>query len=61
MFLLFYSMYNQMDKHLRDRALQHIISSELKEGCLLHYDEAFKEEKILYVKVKICILLLFFY
>jgi hypothetical protein len=49
-----------MDKHLHDCAFQRIISNELKEGRLLHYDEAFKEEKSLYAKVKICILLLFF-
>jgi hypothetical protein len=47
-----------MYKHLRDRALQRIISSKLKEGHLLHYDEAFKEGKSLYAKVKVCILLL---
>jgi hypothetical protein len=44
-----------MDKHLCDCALQHIISNELKEGRLLHYNEAFKEDKILYAKVKVCI------
>jgi hypothetical protein len=49
-----------MDKHLRDYAFQRIISGELKEGCLLHYDKAFKEEKSLYAKVKVCIFLLFF-
>jgi hypothetical protein len=50
-----------MDKHLCDYALQHIISGKLKEGHLLHYDEAFKDEKSLYAKVKISILILFFY
>jgi hypothetical protein len=49
-----------MDKHLHDCALQRIISGELKGGRLLHYDEAFKEEKSLYAKVKVCIFLLFF-
>jgi hypothetical protein len=47
-----------MEKHLLDRALQCIISGELKERHLLHYDETFKEEKSLYAKVKVCILLL---
>ncbi len=46
----FYYRYNQIDKHLRNRALHHIISGELKANRLLCYDETFIEEKKMFEK-----------
>jgi hypothetical protein len=46
--------YNHIDKHSRDRTMQQIISSEFKCGCLLHFEEAFDEEKATYDKIKVC-------
>jgi hypothetical protein len=49
----FYCKYNQIDKHLWDKTLPHVISGELKANCLLHYDETFIEEKETFEKTTI--------
>jgi hypothetical protein len=46
--------YNHIDKHLHDKTMQQMISSEFKCGCLLHFEEAFDEEKATYNKIKVC-------
>ncbi len=55
--------YNQIDKHLKNKALQCIITRELKGNHLLQYDEAFSEEKEAFEKTKvhviICLFLIF--
>jgi hypothetical protein len=56
---LFPCKYNQINKHLRVRVLQRIISGELKGNHLFRYDEAFKEEKDAFRKNKFFIPLFF--
>jgi hypothetical protein len=53
-FFCYLYKYNYIDKHLREKTLQHIISGELKRNCFLHYDEAFNEEKKFFEKSKVC-------
>jgi hypothetical protein len=43
-----------LDKHLRDKTLQCIISEELKGNHILQYDDIFSEEKEVFEKTKIC-------
>jgi hypothetical protein len=53
--------YNHIDKHLCDKAMQQIISSEFKCGRLLHFEEVFDEENATYDKSKVCKLRVIFY
>ncbi len=46
--------YNHINEHLRDKTMQQIIFSEFKCGHLLHFEEVFDEEKVVYDKIKIC-------
>jgi hypothetical protein len=50
----FFCKDNQIDKHLRDKTLQCIISEELKGNHILQYDDTFSEEKEVFEKTKIC-------
>jgi hypothetical protein len=45
--------YNQIDKHLCDRAMQWIISGELQFSNFLRYEKAFNEKLVAYKKNKV--------
>jgi hypothetical protein len=50
--LLYVCRYNQIDRHLKNKALQCIIFGELKGTCLLWYDKTFNEEKEAFEKIE---------
>jgi hypothetical protein len=50
-----------MEKHLLDRALQCIISGELKERRLLHYDELSRRRKVCMQRLKYEAFFFFFF
>lgn len=49
----FLCKYNQIDKHLIDKAMLRIISDELKNGHLLRYEESFNKDKATFEKTKV--------
>ncbi len=53
LFCFFPWRYNQVDKHLKNWALQHITNREFKSNRLLCYNETFKEEKGAFDKTKV--------
>jgi len=59
-FWFFPCRYNQVDKHLKDKALQCIISRKLKGNYLLHYDmKLLRRKKMPLIKQRFFFLLFF--